>query len=77
MVIEQEGVFGLAETVELRDGGDRFLGKGVLNAVGAVNGEIADVLEISIGTVESRLFRARARFKQKLLQKHPEFGQAD
>ncbi len=39
--------------------------------------EIADVLEISIGTVESRLFRARARFKQKLLQKHPEFGQAD
>ena len=37
--------------------------------------EIADVLEISIGTVESRLFRARARFKDKLLQMHPEFGQ--
>ena len=36
--------------------------------------DIADVLEISIGTVESRLFRARARFKQKLLQKHPEFA---
>jgi RNA polymerase sigma-70 factor (ECF subfamily) len=36
--------------------------------------EIADVLEISIGTVESRLFRARARFKQKLLQMHPEFA---
>ncbi|MEZ6017615.1 MAG: sigma-70 family RNA polymerase sigma factor [Planctomycetota bacterium] len=36
--------------------------------------EIADVLEISIGTVESRLFRARARFKQKLLQLHPEFA---
>lgn len=37
--------------------------------------EIADVLGISIGTVESRLFRARARFKQKLLQKHPDFAQ--
>ena len=37
--------------------------------------EIADVLEISIGTVESRLFRARARFKQKLLHKYPEFAQ--
>ena len=36
--------------------------------------EIADVLEISIGTVESRLFRARARFKQRLLQTHPEFA---
>lgn len=37
--------------------------------------DIADVLGISIGTVESRLFRARARFKEKLLQRHPEFGQ--
>lgn len=37
--------------------------------------DIADVLGISIGTVESRLFRARARFKEKLLQLHPEFGQ--
>lgn len=37
--------------------------------------EIADTLGISIGTVESRLFRARARFKDKLLQLHPEFGQ--
>ncbi|MFM7281666.1 MAG: sigma-70 family RNA polymerase sigma factor [Planctomycetia bacterium] len=36
--------------------------------------DIADMLGISIGTVESRLFRARARFKEKLLQKHPEFG---
>ena len=39
--------------------------------------EIADVLGISIGTVESRLFRARARFKEKLLLLHPEFGQQD
>lgn len=37
--------------------------------------EIADVLEISIGTVESRLFRARAKFKAKLLQAYPEFTQ--
>ena len=37
--------------------------------------EIADTLEISIGTVESRLFRARARFKDKLLSLYPEFGQ--
>jgi RNA polymerase sigma-70 factor (ECF subfamily) len=38
--------------------------------------EIADVLGISIGTVESRLFRARARFRDKLLQRYPEFGEA-
>ena len=36
--------------------------------------EIADTLGISIGTVESRIFRARARFREKLLQLHPEFG---
>ena len=36
--------------------------------------DIADTLEISIGTVESRLFRARARFKKRLLQLHPEFA---
>ncbi|MCB1002223.1 MAG: phosphopyruvate hydratase, partial [Acidimicrobiales bacterium] len=35
---------GEHEAVELRDGGDRFLGKGVTTAVGYVNGEIADVL---------------------------------
>ena len=34
---------------------------------------IADQLGISIGTVESRLFRARARFKQRLAQRYPEF----
>jgi RNA polymerase sigma-70 factor, ECF subfamily len=38
--------------------------------------EIADVLGISIGTVESRLFRARARFRDKLLALYPEFGEA-
>ncbi len=37
--------------------------------------DIADVLGISIGTVESRLFRARAKFKDKLLALHPEFGE--
>ena len=36
--------------------------------------DIADVLQVSIGTVESRLFRARARFKKRLLQLHPEFA---
>ena len=37
--------------------------------------EIADVLGISIGTVESRIFRARARFKERLLQLYPDFAQ--
>src|SRR3981189_1190471 len=32
---------GAHEAVELRDGGDRFGGKGVLKAIGHVNGEIA------------------------------------
>jgi enolase len=36
---------GEHEAVELRDGGDRYKGKGVTNAVGFVNGEIADTLE--------------------------------
>ena len=36
---------GAHEAVELRDGdADRYLGKGVLKAIGAVNGEIADAL---------------------------------
>jgi enolase len=35
---------GQFEAVELRDGGDRFGGKGVLAAVGHVNGEIADTV---------------------------------
>mgnify|MGYP002682364811 CR=1 FL=1 len=35
---------GQFEAVELRDGGSRYLGKGVLEAVEAVNGPIADAL---------------------------------
>jgi enolase len=35
---------GTHEAVELRDGGTRFGGKGVLNAVGHVNGEITEML---------------------------------
>ena len=34
--------------------------------------DIAKVLECSIGTVESRLFRARHRFKEALERKHPD-----
>jgi enolase len=36
---------GTREAVELRDGGTAFGGKGVLTAVGYVNGEISDALE--------------------------------
>src|SRR5687768_12271377 len=36
---------GQFEAVELRDGGDRYLGKGVEQAVGNVNGPIRDALE--------------------------------
>ena len=36
---------GQFEAVELRDGGARYGGKGVLQAVGHVNDEIADALE--------------------------------
>ncbi len=36
---------GEHEAVELRDGGDRYMGKGVLTAVGFVNSEIAGALE--------------------------------
>ncbi len=45
---------GEHEAVELRDGGERYLGKGVQTAVGYVNGEIADVLR-GIGGLEQRL----------------------
>src|SRR5205809_8125763 len=36
---------GQFEAVELRDGGDRYMGKGVQRAVDNVNGEIADAIE--------------------------------
>src|SRR3984893_17128370 len=35
---------GAHEAIELRDGGKRYLGKGVRNAIEAVNGEIFDAL---------------------------------
>jgi len=35
---------GQFEAVELRDGGDRYLGKGVLNAVGFVNSELREAV---------------------------------
>lgn len=54
-VVLEDGAFGRAavpsgastgahEAVELRDGSDRYLGKGVEKAVDAVNGDIADLL---------------------------------
>jgi enolase len=45
---------GEHEAVELRDGGDRYMGKGVQTAVAAVNGEIADALE-GIDALEQRI----------------------
>ena len=37
--------------------------------------DMADLLGISIGTVESRLFRARARFRDAMLRLHPEYAE--
>jgi len=45
---------GVHEAVELRDGGDRYGGKGVLEAVAHVNGEIAD-LAVGMESTDQRL----------------------
>src|SRR5689334_24037949 len=45
---------GAHEAVELRDGGARYGGKGVRNAVGHVNGEIADVV-VGLEATDQRL----------------------
>ena len=44
---------GAFEAVELRDGGDRMMGKGVLTAVGFVNGELAETV-IGLDAVDQR-----------------------
>jgi len=44
---------GQFEAVELRDGGDRYMGKGVQRAVDNVNGEIADTVE-GLDSLEQR-----------------------
>jgi enolase len=44
---------GIREAVELRDGGDRYSGKGVLQAVGSVNGEIAGAL-VGVDALDQR-----------------------
>jgi len=49
---------GAHEAVELRDGGDRYGGKGVLHAVGHVNGEIRDVV-IGLDAADQRALDAR------------------
>ena len=46
---------GRFEATELRDGGDRYLGKGVLRAVGHVNGVIADAVRGLDGLDQRRL----------------------
>src|SRR5262245_64330944 len=45
---------GVHEAVELRDGGDRYGGKGVSQAVEHVNGEIADLV-VGLDATEQRL----------------------
>ncbi len=37
-------------------------------------GEIADVLELDVGTVKSRLSRGRAALRAYLMTAHPELG---
>jgi enolase len=45
---------GEHEAVELRDGGDRYAGKGVLDAVGNVNGEITDAI-VGLDALDQRM----------------------
>ena len=45
---------GAFEAVELRDGGDRFAGKGVRTAVGFVNGELADTV-VGLDALDQRI----------------------
>ena len=49
---------GAHEAVERRDGGERFGGKGVLDAVGAVNGEIRDEM-LGLEALDQRAIDAR------------------
>ena len=46
---------GQFEAVELRDGGDRYMGKGVLTAVGFVNGELGDAVRGMDVTAQSEI----------------------
>ena len=59
---------GAHEAVELRDGGDRYGGKGVRDAVGNVNGEIRDaVVGLDAGdqrALDDELCRARRHRQQ-------------
>ncbi len=48
---------GVFEAVELRDGGARLMGRGVLNAVGFANGELADAVR-GMDAVDQRLVDA-------------------
>jgi enolase len=48
---------GAHEAVELRDGGDRYGGKGVLNAVAHVNGELRDAV-VGLDATDQRLVDA-------------------
>ena len=44
---------GAFEAVELRDGGDRFAGKGVLTAVGFVNNDLTEAV-VGLDAVDQR-----------------------
>ena len=55
---------GAHEALELRDGGDRYGGKGVLTAVANVNGEIADAVTGPAGRCAARHRRADDRARR-------------